>query len=306
MTGRYITPEERVKPVPVYFDTNVFGDLTDVGNPDTSEWLRALRIGISEHRVRIILSFENLQELLIGPEHKSNDLQRCRELCREIADWLYLLKPAHELFEDDILSFARTGGPSIPFVRPGHELWEYIDPIRFGQRDLLRSLQSKDCLSRTMNFERGFVNSVLKRANPDRAKSVRSNIKRHQSNPESQWKALWDDGATAEIMARDFADRLNVLPECEERGLDQLLRVPTVRMTLGYTLHAWYMQIIQQKTSFQPSDAMDSRHATCAGAVGNIVTTDRRFRAAIEHVPDHGVRVRSLNELVSELQGTVS
>jgi len=294
-----------VNPLPVYFDTNVFGDLTDSGNAETAERLHALKTGVSEQRVRIILSFESLQELLIGPEHKQSHLQRCRRLCREIADWLYLLKPADELFRDDVLSFARTGLPSIPFVRPDHELWQHIDPIRFDQRDLLGHLRSGDCLSRTLDFERRFVDTVLKRADPEKAKCVRDAVRKQHSNPESQWRTLWETGGTAEIMARDFADHLNVLPECEERGIDQLLRIPTIRMTLGYTLHAWYMQIIQQKTRFEMSDAMDSRHATCAGAVGNIVTTDGRFRAAIEHIPDHAVKVWSLNEFTSELRNSM-
>ena len=101
-----------------------------------------------------------------------------------------------------------------------------------------------------------------------------------------------------QIMARNFANHLNVLKECEQKGLGKFLSLPTIRLTFGYILHSWYMQIVHKKSNFKSSDAIDSRHATCAGAVGNIVTNDNKLRAAIKHIPDHNVKVWSLSEFI--------
>ena len=283
------------KVLSVYFDTNIFGDLLNPSNQIAAQWLKIIKAKISESRIRIVPSFETLQEILIVPEDKNGLSEQRQKLYREIVDWLYLLKPANELFRDDILSFAQTGKQAISFVRPDHKMWGYINPIRFGRI----TLSIKDLISKAADFNRRFVEKVLIRPVFERAKDVRKIIRKSKSNPERQWMYLWQPGNTAHIMARDFAARLNVLKECEKQGLDKLLKLPTIRLHIGYVLHWWYMQIIHQATNIEPSSTMDSRHSICAGALGNIVTNDKKLQAAIKHIPDHDVNVWSLEEFVT-------
>jgi hypothetical protein len=49
---------------------------------------------------------------------------------------------------------------------------------------------------------------------------------------------------------------------------------------------------------------MDFRHAICAGAVGNIVTNDKKLRDTIKHIPGHDIKVLSLEEVVDQIQST--
>jgi len=285
------------KALSVYFDTNIFGDLLDPSNQIAAQWLNIIKAKTSERCIHVVPSFETLQEILIIPEDKSGFSEQRQKLYREIVDWLYLLKPANELFIDDILSFAQTGKQTIPFVRPDHKMWEYINPIRFGKI----TLSTKDLISKTADFNRGFVEKVLMRPIFERAKDVRKNIRKSNSDSEMQWMYLWQSGNTAHIMARDFASSLNVLKGCEKQGLDKLLKLPTIRLHIGYILHWWYMRIIHKTTNIKISSTPDSRHAICAGAVGNIVTNDKKLQATIKHIPDHNVNVWSLKEFITRI-----
>lgn len=285
------------KVLPVYFDTNIFGDLLDPSNQIAAQWLNIIKTKISESRIRIIPSFETLQEILIVLEDNSGLSEQRQKLYREIVDWLYLLKPANEIFQDDIVSFAQTGKQTIPFVRPDHKAWEHIIPIRLNRI----SLPIKEAISKATNFNQRFVENVLMRPDFDRAKDVRKRIRKSNSDPEMQWMYLWQPGNTAHIMAKDYATILNVLSECEKQGLDKLLKLPTMRLHIGYILHYWYMRIVHKTTNIEPSSTMDSRHAICAGAVGNIVTNDKKLKATIEHVPAHNVNVWSLEEFVTRI-----
>jgi len=291
--------EKPEKPLLVYFDTNIFGDLSDPQNQNAAKYLKVIEDKISLRRILIVPSFETLQEILIVPEDNTGLSAKRQDLYRRIVDWpIYLLKPAEEIFQDDILSFAKNGNPDIPFVRPDHKMWDYINPIRFGRL----TLSQRELLSKTADFNRRFVEKVLMRPISEKAKDINKNIRGHNSTNEMQWLCVWQTGNTAHIMARDFAARFNVLKECEQRGLDNLLNLPTVRLTIGYTLHWWYMRIIQKTTNIEISSTMDSRHAICAGAVGNIVTNDKKLQATIKHIPDHNVTVWSLQEFVDHIQ----
>lgn len=285
------------KPLPVYFDTNIFGDLVDPENPDAVPWLNIIEAKISEGHIRIIPSCETIQEILFVLEEDNILCTQRQKLYRRIVDWLNVLKPADELLRDDILVFAQTGKPELPFVRPDHWLWNNLNPIRFG-RKLFSKSNLQELYTKQGVFNQGFVKRVLMRADPERAKEVRKSIGKSQPGVERQWMTLWQAGGTAQIIARDFAEHSNVLKECEHRGLDKFLSLPTIRLTIGYILHSWYMQIINKKTNYEPSDAIDSRHATCAGAVGNIVTKDNKLMAAIKHIPGHNITVWSLDEFI--------
>jgi len=279
----------------VYFDTNIFGDLLDPLNQIAAQWLNIIKAKISENRIRIVPSFETLQEILIVPEDKDGLSEQRQKLYREIVDWLYLLKPVNEIFRDDILSFARNGNQDIPFVRPNHKMWDYIIPIRFDRI----TLPIENLISKIADFNRRFVERLLMRPVFKKAKDIRRIIRSPNSNAEMQWMYLWQPGNVAHIMAKDYAVILNVLKECEKQGLDKLLKLPTIRLHIGYILHWWYMRIIHKTTNIEISSTMDSRHAICAGAIGNIVTNDGKLRATIKHIPDHNVNVWSLEEFVT-------
>jgi hypothetical protein len=67
------------------------------------------------------------------------------------------------------------------------------------------------------------------------------------------------------------------------RGLTGLIKLPTIRLAVGYILHSKYKQMADGAIP-KESDAYDFRHAVIAGAVGNIVTNDNKLRNAIHHI----------------------
>jgi hypothetical protein len=200
-----------------YFDTNIFGDLLDSDNPKASRFLRIIESKISERRICVVPSFETLQEILIVPEDSRGLSTQRQNLYRRIVDWpIYLLKPTHEIFRDDILSFAKSGKRDIPFVRPDHKLWDFINPIRFNRINL----SGRNLLEKTIEFNRRFIENVITRPIFKNEKEIRESNKKFNFNSELQWGYLWKPSNTAYIIAKDFAERLNVLKECEGRGID--------------------------------------------------------------------------------------
>jgi hypothetical protein len=294
-------PKKPEEPIDMFFDSNIFGELVAPNNADAVSWSDIIEAKVSEGHIRIIPSWQTIREIFFVLE-KDNNLSNQRDLYRHISDWLYVLKPAEDILRDDILSFAQTGKPELPFVRPNHFLWNYINHIRFGKK-LFSKSEFEGLYASQRVLDQGFVKNVLMGVDPEKAKEVRKSKGKSQPNVEIQWINLWQPGDSAHKMAIEFADSLNVLNQCEHRGIKKLLSLPTIRLTIGYILHSWYMQIMNKKTNFQPSDAMDFCHATCAGAVGNIVTSDNKLRAAIEHIPNNNVKAWALRELVDYCVG---
>ena len=111
------------------------------------------------------------------------------------------------------------------------------------------------------------------------------------------FEALWQSGTITEVMASDFAKKMGVLKECQERGIMNLLDVPSVRLGIGYILFNWYLQI-SENAKVKTTSAYDYRHAVLAGAVGNIITEDKRLRKAIDYIPRHNVDTWTLDEFI--------
>ncbi len=91
--------------------------------------------------------------------------------------------------------------------------------------------------------------------------------------------------------AEDFADRLGLADACRLRGLDGLLRLRTVRLSVGVALSLMFSQVLQRREPHR-SDGYDLWHATLASVADVFVTFDERLTGHLVRVPgDDGFRV---------------
>jgi hypothetical protein len=90
---------------------------------------------------------------------------------------------------------------------------------------------------------------------------------------------------TAPMFAERLAHSLGVAEACGRRGIDGLLTLKSVRMSVGAALFLTYERAFEGE-SVQIGDAADVQHAVSAAAVSEtFVSDDARIRKLLSRVP---------------------
>jgi len=102
--------------------------------------------------------------------------------------------------------------------------------------------------------------------------------------------------------AEDLARPHGLVAACRERGLDGLLKVPAVRLTVGVLLSQIHAQVVAERLP-EGGDGYDVWHAIQASTASVFVTNDQRLVAHMNRIPGGtSVRaVKSLRELLDTL-----
>ena len=272
-----------------YFDVNVFRDLAENRVSGAHGKVATLREGISRKKISISTSFECFAEVAFALNYNACLYKKLRELYYDLADWNHILKDAGQVFGDDILTFAEMGKAASPFVQLD-ESCPFMKAVKTKQ-DVLPESVLRSIIDKSHKQSQRFINNVL---TPAPLSHLKADYDR------KDFLRLWEPGNTAEIMVSDFARKLGVLEKCKSRGLMKLLELPTIRLGIGYILHSWYKQV-SSDAQMGRSCAYDFRHAVLAGAVGNIVTQDRKLRNAIKTVPGHKVKAWILDQFITKV-----
>jgi len=272
----------------VYFDVNVFGNLAE-STANAKNKIKKLRGAIDRGKISICPSFECFAELIFALKHNQGLYIKLRDLYYSLADWKHILKDAADVFKDDILAFAKTENKDSPFANIDNNC-EFINNVRAG-KNVLAETHLRKIIDKSHKKAQIFVSVVL---SPGPLDHIKGNY------TERDFLGLWEAGNTAEIMASDFARKLRVLRACRSRGITRMLGVPTIRLGIGYILFSWYKQI-SSNANIEISDAYDYRHVVLAGAVGNIVTEDRKLRNAIHAIRVHNIKVWTLDGFIGDV-----
>jgi hypothetical protein len=108
------------------------------------------------------------------------------------------------------------------------------------------------------------------------------------------------DGAEEHLLP--FIRSFGVAEKCERRGLDKLLRIPSVRAMVGLGMSFIYRTAVEGKAP-KGSDLRDLQHAPAAAAAADIfVTHDEELAFTLGRVPIKGFRVMGLHELLEEME----
>lgn len=282
--------------ITVYFETNVFRDLAENRVRVAEKKLSVLKKSLSQDRIVIVPSFEVFEELV---SVLKLDPALSKEFCRfydNLVNWKYCLKTMDQMLAVDITSFANRGTAACHF-KSVDESSQFIQSIRANKyilpKDLIQDLIKKSTIQKNT-----FVTNVLNVS--DKFKSKRNKKSSNKKEYEKEFLSFWKPRGYAEKVAEMFVRDSSELAKIRARGLGEFIKLPTIRLTVGYILHSKYKQVVDGAVC-KSSDFYDFRHAVIAGAVGNIVTEDKKLYNAIHHIPDHNVKVWSLDEFIGQV-----
>lgn len=258
-----------------YLDTNVFDHLyKKIGC--TSADIANLRKKIYGRELSIPLSIHTLEEILLDRRARPELLVAKTKLTLSLGSFRRMVKPCDELLRDDIRSYAATGEAARPFIDANLQ-----NIIADGIAELVE----------TDGEERDEEMIAALEEAKRRKETVRASMKAPleslrqlaRSAGETTFEEYFAAGAIP--LVERFVERQGVLRECQQRGMDALLRVRSVRMMVGATLSFLYAWTFEQESPVR-GDSIDLHHAvSAAGVAETFVTEDRQLRRILARVP---------------------
>jgi hypothetical protein len=272
-----------------YFDTNVVRSLA----ANQRELILSMKI---KRGLFVILSVAVIEELLSSVDKvgHATAIQRVREYL-DLVDINRIAKPTDLLLTDDIRSYARTGNVSSPLLQQPDR-----DHFAIGMFDALRQTSRRatatisGIVAEVRNQKEHFKFRMTENLQAARTE-LESAAKRGEKSPAfPEYLA-----STSANFARSLADHIGLGEDCEKRGIDGLLRIRSVRMTVGIGLSFFYAQMIERLQP-QIGDAIDQKHAVMAASRAEVfVSNDRRLRRFANRVPMERFIVTDLVPFVS-------
>ncbi len=271
----------------VYFDRNVWQDIFETGGGITAVDVKSLRDAVRHGKVGCIVSMTTLEETLamaesrplralaeiqfiIGLAGQSKNIRKAR-----------LVKEAGDLLDDDIRAYARNE------QTPGRYVFHDLSPM---QGALMRNDRRLDEFFKTVREQKEAFYRYTQR------------LRQHLASPESGRIELVEDARRsfgeyfqthAAWFARSLADHAGVLNSAENRGIDGLLDLPSVRMAVGANLSLVYAQIFENRAPDR-GDSRDVHHAIAASVADVFVTNDTRLAPRLARIPKLPVEVLDL------------
>jgi len=282
----------------VYFDTNTLFDLTQkrcgVTDADAKRVLQAKE----NEEISVLVSMVHIEEVAAGltrcPQKACDDLKYILSLANPA---LYLRWPL-DILAEQIDCYARDSCPESPYMPPD-SLQKLRDPNLHRDAGFLQALEP-------YREQRLCFVDLLKNTYNDLSSGWK-NLSETQKRVREDFADWW--GEPAEALAGVFAKCLKVFDECEQRGIQGLLQVRSVRLCVGYLNSLIYSHVIDNKESTptfkgwspRPSDWGDALHAICAADTDVFVTGDGEFAKVLDRIEIPGLEVVKLPEFLERL-----
>jgi hypothetical protein len=214
----------------------------------------------------------------------------------KLADWDRFVRLCPEILEGDIRHFAFNGeGANTPFVKDTTPIQSILHGIIDGQ------IGVRDAEG-AIHEDRAQKEPFRERVEKSRAQTTRALEEFRKSGEIPSFEQFFMDGA--EERSFDFIRSFDVAEECKRRGLDKMLRIPSIRAMVGFAMSFIYGIVVEKKEKRRRgSDLRALQHAPSAAAAANIfVTHDKEFAFLLGRVPIKGFRVMGLHELLGEME----
>jgi len=278
-----------------YFDTNVFDHvLNRKGSVSATDEAR-LRLAIKEGRLHIVSSILNISETLgamhsTRPEVTIPQLSLIMSLC----DPDYYVKPHNLLLTDDLKHFAWNGEADRAFLSS-----DIASRLQFRTRRLIEGQEDGTALNGLIVEDSGqkskFLNGVA-----DAQRETSPQVKELRAQGEVPTFAEYFNNGK-ELFARTVADSFGLAEKCEDRGLSNLLRIPSLATMVRLGMSFIYRTAVEGKRP-RSSASRDLQHApTSAASSDFFVTHDGELALLLKRVPIPSLRVVRLDELLQSI-----
>ena len=265
-----------------YLDTNIFDRLYGkIGC--TGADIANLRKKIYGRELSIPLSIHTLEEILLDRRARPELRVAKTKLTLSLGNYRRMVKPWDQLLSDDLRAYAATGEAGRPFIDT-----DLQNIITDGISELIETdgeeLDEDMIAALEESKRRG-----------ERFRTTIGELLGDMRQPENPVAGVFpeDFEGAAVTLAEKLARRHGVLGECQQRGIDGILRIKSVRMLLGATLSCHYGSTVSEAQSAGAS--IDLRHAVSAAAVAKtLVTEDSQLRRILAPVPIDDFEVADL------------
>jgi len=279
-----IAPDWRKVMTTCYFDRNVF-DQIDRKRDVTDGDLTILRKAIRDDQLSVLVSFETVQETSYA---KKDTALRGLRLIQELARAEFPIKPHDELLRDDITAFAQGKENESPFLFGKFQIETVINDVENPSAEVLSLIEDD-------KREKIVLNEKLARYVDDERRILGDKRPR-------PFARYWDLRST--FYAEGFAYFAGHLDQAKELGIDRLLQLRSVRLTVGAFLSLLYSILIEGHV-VQNGTSRDIQHVAPMSAADIIVTDDGELRRLIGRVPIENLVIITLPELIAFLRGEI-
>jgi hypothetical protein len=244
-----------------------------------------LRNAIQNEKIVIPLSLVLLEETLPVLKTTPFKIQAEWQILEGLVYWEMVVNDHVRLLDEDILAYAH--GKSLPprFVTLT------LPPDWFFNPPQQRLLELKADIEATRKQKQDDL------ANMKEAR--RQFLKGLKFPSTGTFEEYWDAAAIPLIEKK--AEDLGVLEECNERGLDGLLELRSMKLYVTWYLSYTFTHFIKGERLLH-SDSRDHRHAVSASVADIFVTQDSRFARLLKRVQINRFEIIDLQTLLWRLK----
>ncbi len=275
-------------PLLVYFDTNIFDHIQKRINVTDLD-LEKLKSAITSHKLSLVFSFLNIEEILFTLKCSPLNGRSQLSLLLEIADPKKFIVSQDLVLNEVIRSYAANTEPPIPFGicdRNTRRFLKRMTTCRSLPRDVLK------IVGETRKAKQDF------KARFEEGKKVLEPMARSMGGGKAYPFPKYFAGNT-KWLAESFAEKAGVLSECRSRGINGLMDRKVLRMAVGANLSLIYSHDFEGRAP-KDSDSRDMLHAVLASSADIFVTHDSELSRILQRIEVNQFRIVDIHTLLAE------
>jgi hypothetical protein len=227
-------------PILVYFDTNVFDNLVKKTGGVKTEDESLLRDAVSSRRIRVLLSHVTIRETIAALRSRPEIVGPQLSLMVELADWDRFIRFHSVILESDIRHFAFNGEQAnTPF-----ENNQNAANIRATLERVIAEPTLTNILDKVLNEDRHQKQEFLHGIRDARAETEQKLEEFRKQGNVPAFEEWFKDSAE-QWGVLPFIKSYGVAEECQQRGLDKLLKIPSVWGIVGVGMSFVYRTAIE-------------------------------------------------------------
>jgi hypothetical protein len=271
----------------VYFDKNVLSHIISAqrGAPETNGVsfgdVKALLNAVAAGKIVNLLSVIHLQEASYALRASSPSVARDElRLIKQLMNTREIIKFPSDLLKDDITAYANGRELSFPLMPNPLNLDELFSP----DGDIA---ERRKVLNDTDQSNSDFLIVTSDAKKNDREYVLNEFAGRKPAFEEFYQKKMYERIVGTVRQAEEETGREGLLEACKKRGIEGMLKIPSVALAEGISLSYQYARIFEEmseKKRKRLGDPGDLNHALLASAADILVTHDRDFATWVDRI----------------------